>query len=41
MKRNGAEGVDGDLGEKYKKLQQENVRLKQMVDQEFVEKLKK
>jgi hypothetical protein len=33
MKRNGTSVIDVDLTEKYKKLQQENSKLKELVDQ--------
>jgi hypothetical protein len=41
MKRNGTAVIDIDLNEKYKKLQQENNRLKGLVDEELVEKLQR
>lgn len=41
MKRNGTSVIDVDLNDKYKRLQQENNRLKELVDEELVEKLRK
>jgi hypothetical protein len=41
MKRNGTSVIDVDLNDKYKRLQQENSRLKELVDEELVEKLRK
>lgn len=32
IKRNGTSVIDSDLNEKYKRLQQENMKLKEMVD---------
>jgi len=36
IKRNGAAVIDVDLNEKFKRLQQENHRLKELVDEELV-----
>ena len=41
MKRNGTNVIDVDLNEKFKRLQNENQKLKDLVDQSLIEKLTK